>query len=102
MQYTHHLLLLCLCKILAISVQRKVFTPLGFEKICGKLSFPIILDVEHYLHLPVSQGSKYELHSVVVHQGSHVGGHFVAARKIPSANGKATYLITHEACVCRY
>lgn len=62
--------------ILHFHLQRYDYS-LGFEqKILSKFSFPLVLDMQYYL--TEKKEAKYELISVLVHQGIAGGGHYFA------------------------
>ncbi|GMH45666.1 hypothetical protein BSKO_13623 [Bryopsis sp. KO-2023] len=83
-------------KVLAISVQRRVYTSLGFNKIHGQIPFPQTIDVGDYMYLPSVHTCQFTLSSLVVHQGGQAGGHYVAARRVITPEGDVRWLMASD------
>eukprot|EP00210_Caulerpa_lentillifera_P008435 g8047.t1 len=82
-------------KVLALSLQRKIFDGSGYRKIQGRVLFPLVLDLTPYLQHRSVHNTQYRLKAVVVHYGDEVGGHYLTVRSV-KLPGYTTWILASD------
>jgi len=77
-------------KLLAVTLQRKVFDGTGYRKIQGRVQYPLLLDIGKFMKFRSVNSTLYRLKAVLIHQGNEDGGHYLTVRSIASQDGQST------------